>query len=189
MFLCLVRHGQTNWNTRSLLQGLTDNELNETGKMQAKQVGLYLKEHYPNWDVYISSPLTRAIQTGTIIKEILESKENLIIDKNFIERDFGELEGQILNDAMYDLLEKEISKGLESFKDLQKRSLNAVLNLEKKYPNKRVIVFSHAQFIKSLITQLDPNFNFRSLLRNSSMHFFEVKDGKIEIIEYNVVAK
>lgn len=188
MIICLVRHGQTNWNTRSLLQGVTDNELNETGKEQARKVGHFLKETNPNWDVFVSSPLIRAIQTGEIIREILGYDKEIIIDENLIERNFGELEGEILNEKTYDLLDLEITKGLESIKDLQARSLNAILNLEKKYPDKKVIAFTHAQFIKSLITQLDSSYSFRTPLKNSSMHFFKIENGKISIIEYDVVA-
>lgn len=188
MIICLVRHGQTNWNIRHLLQGRTDNELNETGKTQAKQVGEYLKKHDPNWDVFVSSPLKRATQTAEIIKDSLGFEDEIIIDENLIERAFGELEGEVLNETSYDLLDLEITKGLETKKELQERSLNALLNLEKKFKNKKVIAFSHAQFIKSIITQLDENYNFRSPLKNSSMNYFEVKDGKVKIIKYNVVA-
>lgn len=189
MIICLVRHGQTNWNIRTLLQGLTDNELNETGIKQAQTVGKYLKNHDPNWDILISSPLKRALKTGEIIKDILKFPDEIIINPELSERDFGSFEGKVLDSEIYDLIDQEKIPGLESKANLEKRSLQALLNLEKAYPNKKILAFSHAQFIKSLIMQLDPNFNFRSLLKNSSMNYFEVKDGKIKIIKYNVEAK
>lgn len=188
MIICLVRHGQTNWNINTLLQGLTDNELNETGVNQAKKVGAYLLDHDSNWDELVSSPLIRAVQTAEVIKDILKFPKEIVLDDNLIERDFGSLEGQALTEATYDLIDLEISEGLEKKQDLEARSLNALLNLEKIYKDKKVLAFSHAQFIKSIITQLDPNFNFRSLLKNSSMNYFEVKDGKVRIIEINISA-
>jgi broad specificity phosphatase PhoE len=188
MIICLVRHGQTNWNTKSLLQGLTDNELNENGITQAIAVGKYLQENDKDWDIIISSPLKRAIQTAEIIKDKLSYPNQIEIEAGLIERNFGILEGQPLNDAMYDLIDQEISLGLETKAALEKRSFDTLINLEKKYKDKKVLAFSHAQFIKSLIVQLDPSFNFRSLLKNSSMNYFEVKNGQINIIKINITA-
>lgn len=188
MIICLVRHGQTNWNKRTLLQGLTDNELNENGINQAKEVGSYLKANDNNWDAFVSSPLKRAVQTAEVIKNELNFKGEIYLDSALIERDFGVLEGEVLNVASYDLIDSETTEGLEKKVDLEARSKNALINLEKKYKDKKVLAFSHAQFIKSIITQLDPNFNFRSLLKNSSMNYFEVKNGKINIIKINISA-
>lgn len=188
MIICLVRHGQTNWNIKTLLQGITDNELNENGINQAKVVGEYLKKHDSSWDEIISSPLKRATQTAKIIKDSLNFKKDIVLVDGLSERDFGELEGESLNDEMYDLIDQETSIGLEKKADLESRSLNTLLELEKKYKNKKILAFSHAQLIKSIITQLDPNFNFRSLLKNSSMNYFKVENGKVEIIKINVSA-
>ncbi|MFA7435832.1 MAG: histidine phosphatase family protein [Bacilli bacterium] len=189
MIICLVRHGQTNWNKKTLLQGLTDNELNENGINQAKLVGQYLKTHDSSWDAFVSSPLKRAVQTAEVIKEELDFKDEIILDEALIERDFGVLEGMVLDKESYDLIFQEVSEGLEKKKDLEARSFNALINLEKRFKDKKILAFSHAQFIKSIITQLDPNFNFRSLLKNSSMNYFEVKNGKISIIKINISAE
>jgi len=49
--ICLVRHGETDWNAAKRIQGRTDIPLNDTGKWQAEQTGLYLKDAH--WDVVI----------------------------------------------------------------------------------------------------------------------------------------
>ena len=56
--VCLVRHGETDWNLRGRLQGQEDIELNETGIYQATRCGLYLARE--SWDVILTSPLSRA---------------------------------------------------------------------------------------------------------------------------------
>lgn len=189
MIICIIRHGQTAWNSKSLVQGITDNSLNELGVSQARNVGNYLKEHDQDWDVIISSPLKRATETAEIIKETLGIDKDLVLYDSLIERNFGEAEGSVLNKEMYNLLEKEEIAGLERIKVLETRSKNALLSLSKIYSGKKVLAVSHAQFIKSIITKLDPKFDFRSVLFNSSMNYFEVKDNKIKIIKYNIEAK
>ena len=189
MIVCIIRHGQTEWNKKSLFQGISDNELNEKGINQATEVGLYLLNNDKDWDVFISSPLKRAKQTAEIIKEKIGFKDQIQIDNDFVERKFGILEGLEINEAILNLIDQEITEGLETKADLQIRSLNALLNLEEKYKDKKILAFSHAQFIKSIITQLDPKYNFRSLLKNSSMNYFEIKNRKIRVIKINISAK
>ena len=55
MRLLLTRHGQTDWNVKGKIQGLTDIELNETGIKQAEDTREKLLNE--NIDVIISSPL------------------------------------------------------------------------------------------------------------------------------------
>ena len=89
MRLLVVRHGRTDWNDLKKVQGLADIELNETGKMQAKEVAKSLEDE--NIDLIICSPLKRTRQTASIINE--EKNIDIIYDDRIKERDFGEFEG------------------------------------------------------------------------------------------------
>ena len=40
--LYLVRHGETDWNIESKIQGRTDTELNEKGRRQAQELAFFL---------------------------------------------------------------------------------------------------------------------------------------------------
>ena len=87
--ICLLRHGQTEWNTVPRIQGMTDNPLNEEGKNQAIQIGTYLQQNDPTWDILVTSPLVRASQTATIVGEILGYQKEILQDADCIERSFG----------------------------------------------------------------------------------------------------
>lgn len=63
----LVRHGETEWNRVERFRGLTDIELNETGRRQAWAVAQRLS----GWQIgaIYSSPLKRALHTAQPIAE------------------------------------------------------------------------------------------------------------------------
>lgn len=63
--LCIVRHGETDWNAAGILQGWSDVPLNEAGRAQAHRLatGLATCGFVAVW----SSPLLRALETARII--------------------------------------------------------------------------------------------------------------------------
>ena len=68
MTIILVRHGQTDWNLKKLMQGRTDIPLNETGRVQALEVKEKLKNE--RIDICFSSPLSRTLTTAKIITNL-----------------------------------------------------------------------------------------------------------------------
>ena len=71
MIIYLVRHGQTDWNARKIVQGVTDIPLNETGLAQAARARDLMKD--VPIDIIYSSPLVRAYRTAEIIKADAET--------------------------------------------------------------------------------------------------------------------
>lgn len=87
--LYIMRHGETDWNTRHKLQGRTDVPLNEAGVAKAERARYKYRDVH--FDVCYCSPLNRARKTA----EIVLSGRNvpIIPDDRLLEMSFGIYEG------------------------------------------------------------------------------------------------
>ena len=91
--LCLVRHGQTDWNFQEIIQGREDIPLNALGHRQAEESAAFLSQE--SWDVIVASPLSRAVDTARYIAEACGiDAAHIIQDERFIEREFGAASGK-----------------------------------------------------------------------------------------------
>lgn len=183
--ICLIRHGQTDWNNQKLIQGRIDNPLNDTGKAQLKIVGKYLKETDNIWDIIITSPLTRAIESATIVKNELDFQDELIINPNVIEREFGKAEGENICEDIYNKITNDDVEGLEKSYELQARAYNAILDIANKYQGKNILIVTHSHFIKGLFTKISTDFTFTTPLYNASLNYVYVNNNKITKYIFN----
>lgn len=98
MEIYIIRHGQTVWNKKKLLQGSTDIELNENGRMLAGKTGEAL-ETVP-FDRIFSSPLNRAYETACLIRG--HRNIPVIRDDRLRELCFGVAEGHNFEELVAD---------------------------------------------------------------------------------------
>ncbi len=84
----LIRHGQTDAN-RNRYAGREDVALNETGRQQATELAVSLRQR-PLVRI-LCSPLTRAVETGTPLA--VERGLDLQLRPQLLELDFGVLQG------------------------------------------------------------------------------------------------
>ncbi|MFS8038684.1 histidine phosphatase family protein [Xanthobacter sp. AM11] len=93
----LVRHGETDWNVVGRLQGRRDVPLNALGRIQASRVGRVLSQlaGTPDGLAFVSSPLSRAVETMRILRTSLDLPAGeFTTDPRFAEISFGQWEGQ-----------------------------------------------------------------------------------------------
>jgi broad specificity phosphatase PhoE len=153
MKLILVRHGETDWNVRELVQGHKGVPLNKKGLEQAKKAGLRLKKE--PIDIIYSSDLKRAKQTAAEIAKF--HKVPTRYSKLIRERKFGKLEG--ISRAEYKKLRdgsgvpKYLYRppGGENYIDIRKRVRKFLAMLSKKHSNQTVVVVSHGGVIRAFI--------------------------------------
>ena len=172
--VCLIRHGQTNWNKCYIIQGRYDKELNQDGINQIVTTAERLKSLNINWDIYLSSPLSRAVNSCKIIKKALTGNDNNII-----------VRGLVICDDVYERILKDFYEGMESTEEIRKRAMNEILAIAKEYSGKNILITTHSHFIKGLFTAIDPQITFQSYLANGGLNFVEVEDGKIISHRFN----
>ncbi|WP_144472248.1 histidine phosphatase family protein [Bacillus pumilus] len=183
--ICLVRHGETDWNAAKRIQGRTDIPLNDTGKWQAEQTGLYLKDAH--WDVVISSPLTRAKETAHLILKHVDAP--LVIMDDFIERDYGDAEGMSFEERQK-LFPNKQYPNMEPLETIQDRMVEGIEKVRVAYPNQQVLIVAHGAAIHALLTTLaDEHLGLENTrLVNACLNYVEWKDGKWKVLDYNVVS-
>lgn len=166
----IIRHGITDWNMQSRVQGREDVPLNEKGLLQAKYCADTL-EGIP-FDCVISSPLSRARNTAEKI-----AHGPVICMDEFLERDFGKASGH--TKAENDELEKQYGReflNMESREAVFSRAMSGLDSLRKKYPGKDVVIVTHGGVIVALL---------RNLLRDPMVGLFIENVGITCIFEEN----
>lgn len=103
--MLLVRHGMTDWNAQTKLQGRAEVPLNEKGRRQSYKCGLGIKNALGDKSavkaVY-TSPLSRAYDTAESITAELGMGKPEILEE-LIERDYGDVTGMTFDErrALY----------------------------------------------------------------------------------------
>ncbi|WP_120496891.1 histidine phosphatase family protein [Kiloniella sp. EL199] len=118
-----IRHGQTDWNAKGLMQGFTDIPLNETGRKQAYEAAEAIKQ--VKIQTICASPLERALETAQILNKVLNC-EIVIID-DLKEAGFGSQEGLVDNGWFEDWKDGVFTpEGAETRQKFIQRATNAV---------------------------------------------------------------
>ena len=181
----LLRHGQTDWNINFLLQGVTDIPMNETGIEQVRLAAqaIYAKD----WDVVLTSPLTRAKQTAEIIASHVGFEE-IVEHELLIERSFGEAEGLSHEQwrAKYSNLD-EIPGG-ESRTQLAARSQLILDQVATQFAGKRVLAISHGALIRGLLAIASENELPRDgeRLGNASLNVVSHFESSWKVVSYSL---
>ncbi|MCY1574907.1 histidine phosphatase family protein [Staphylococcus pettenkoferi] len=181
--ICLVRHGETEWNQLGKLQGRTDTELDDNGIQQAKECAKALSGQ--QWSAIVTSPLRRAYRTAELIQEQLQIP--LLEMEDFIERSFGTAEGMTVEERLTAYPDR-IYPQQETEAHLEQRLRAALNKLQAEYPQGQVIVVSHGAVINYLLRTMcmhDMEIPRHSLV-NGSMSTITLRDGAWHVQDFNM---
>jgi broad specificity phosphatase PhoE len=149
--LYFCRHGETEANANGVITGSLETPLTEKGRQQAKEAGLSAKSH--GIDHIICSPLGRTHETALIIADAIGfPAEKIELNSLFVERHFGEMEGQ-----PYD-----IDADIDGFVDVETTDTflaRARLALEhlNTLEAETILIVSHGKFGRALRTVIYPH--------------------------------
>ena len=145
----LLRHGQTDWNLQTRLQGISDIELNEEGKRQAISAGRNL--NISDWNSIASSPLKRARQTAALVNESLNFSAVEVIPR-LLERNFGIAEGLTYVEWREKYGSAIQAPGSETVEDLTVRSLALLAEFETLPSGSKLLAVSHGALIRRVVS-------------------------------------
>ena len=149
--VCLVRHGQTNWNVEGRMQGREEVPLNENGIAQAREAAEGMKKACEAGNLYfnkiISSPLERAVDTAKIIKDAIGC-DYFGKDERWLERDFGALSGYTYDDYARAIHAGMGPENIEPVEKMMERAESFFKEVVK--PGDRVLVLTHGAMATTL---------------------------------------
>ena len=191
--LIIVRHGESEHNTRGICQGQIDSELTNKGKRQARSASHRLKGY--KFDAIYSSPLQRAKVTAKIIKN--DRKTDIIIEEKINEITCGYWEGKSIETLKkIDPIEfknweekphKFCVRDGETFGQVYDRATQALENIIKDNEGKTVVIVAHLVSILMMIVYLE-NDQIKNVWNhgkqpNTAINILEIdKKRKVEFI-------
>lgn len=181
--LYLLRHGQTEFNVKKLVQGRCDSPLTDLGRQQAGMAAAWLKAHGVVPDKVVSSPLGRAMATASLVAtELLGADADVEPCEGIIERCYGTFE-ESPHDALptdvWDPGEDLIPFGGEGSQALQERMVDTLTNIMDADGIETLLAVSHGnasrQFIKAAVPE---DFELPTKLPNCAIMIFDFDEEK-----------
>jgi broad specificity phosphatase PhoE len=162
--LYIVRHGETEWNVKRIMQGHKDSPLTEKGIKQVEEVSEELK--HIHFDAIFSSDLPRTLRTA----EIMNLERELVVQTSHLlrERAHGSFEGRTLDEYHEILKDKlleaerlsgveaekyKLSPDIESDEEVTTRLLTKLREISVAYPDKNVLVVTHGGCLRIFLVK------------------------------------
>lgn len=179
--LYLLRHGQTEFNVKKLVQGRCDSPLTDLGRQQARAAAAWLKAHGVVPDKVVSSPLGRAMDTASLVAcELLGPDAAVESCEGIIERSYGSFEEgphDALPTDVWDPGEDLVPFGGEGSHALQERMVATLTNLMSA-KGKTLLAVSHGSASRQFIKAAAPEgFELPTKLPNCAIMIFDFEES------------
>lgn len=189
----IVRHGETEWNKRMLLQGHKDSPLTKSGVEQAEQLAETI--HNREFDILLTSDLGRTRHTTEIVNKHLGLKP--IEEKSLRERAYGIMEGLTRDEVknnfreVYDAyMNRDHTYAIpcgESLVDFNRRVIEGIDAIIRAYKGKNILIVAHGGVLDCVIRKIFDIelFSERTFtIFNTSVNTFSVQGDKWVLEEW-----
>lgn len=181
--LYLLRHGQTEFNVKKLVQGRCDSPLTGLGRQQARVAAAWLKAHNVVPDKVVSSPLGRAMDTAQLVAtELLGPDAAVEPCEGIIERCYGTFEEgphDALPTDVWDPGEDLVPFGGEGSRALQERMVDTLTNIMGADGIETLLAVSHGSASRQFIKAAAPeDFELPTKLPNCAIMIFDFDEEK-----------
>jgi len=195
--IIFLRHAQAENNAKRILAGRTEGvHLTKTGLEQAERIAKYLKPL--DISAIYSSPIERASHTAEIVAKNNSLDHNL--DDRLTEIDMGKFTRMNYDDmfAKYGNIFLKFYENdpviaeheVETFLEVQSRVLDMVNYVVKKHKNENVILVTHMDPIKSMLSTvmgLKPKTLFELIIANASLTIIKEQENKFSLSAINAM--
>lgn len=183
--LYLLRHGQTEFNAKKLVQGRCDSPLTGLGRQQARVAAAWLKAHNVVPDKVVSSPLGRAMDTAQLVAtELLGPDAAVEPWEGIIERCYGTFEEgphDALPTDVWDPGEDLVPFGGEGSRALQERMVDTLTNIMGADGIETLLAVSHGSASRQFIKAAAPEgFELPIKLPNCAIMIFDFDEAREE---------
>lgn len=182
--LCLIRHGETEWNATGRIQGQLDIPLNAIGLAQANAIARELANE--TFSVIYCSDLTRVRQTAAPTVEKLQLLPHYTAELR--ERHYGMFETLTYVEAKqkhpqaYGRFKDrdpdfDFSTG-ESLRDFYQRSVDCLSEIATQHRGERVLIFTHGgvlEMVRRYATGLNLSAPRDFELPNAALNWIEIE--------------
>lgn len=184
--IVLMRHGETDANRNTIVQGRTDNPLNAEGRAQARKTGLFLAQRREVFDLVVSSPLSRALESARLVVSGFPVSQEVRVIPELTERHFGDYDGKKLDEEYFRLVNSDAIPHMEKNAVLEARVDAALRAVCEANPGTRILAVVHSHVIKSVLVRLLPGFRYSSYLFNCSLNYLSYENGVFTVLAHNV---
>ena len=185
----IIRHGETRKNKEKLLQGRSNDPLNEAGIRQAEEAREFFKDRGIHFSKVYTSPLVRAVRTAQIIAG---DSVGVITDDRLLEMDYGPYEGTSLEppapEVLYffmDFINHPAPDGMESLESVTGRLGDFLEEIrEEAAGGGDILISTHAIAMKGALEYLTPESGgsyWSKYIGNCGIYQIGIRDGVYEV--------
>ena len=175
----LVRHGETEWNRESRIQGREDVPLSPEGLAQSETCARgFLGKKI---SAVLTSPLSRARETAKLIGRAVNAP--VYVEQDLTERDFGSVSGKVV-----DIFNPEkYASDLEPLDVVAARMLSVLRRRAAELPRDFAAV-SHGGAINALLRAVSGGEigSGKTRLINAGVSILEFENGEFSVAGYNL---